>query len=145
MKLILKYTVIIVIMIFLSCSTNKENFKKETFKLGYNTYEIILPRENYTEKLIDNGGESIEIRIVFSDSTIIFITNSKSATPLVNKFLTPSDYLKFIDEENLKYEFTENGSLHFLEKRGNIFIGYVNVQKISKPKYDSILSSIKKR
>lgn len=145
MKPIFKYIVIIVGALCLSCSASKEISKKENLQFGNNKYEILLPKKAYKKEVIDNGGESSEIRFVFPDSTIIFFTDNKSATPLVSKFLTPNDYLKFIDEENLKYEFAENESLFFLEKRGSLFMGFANMPKMSKSKYYKILLSVKKK
>lgn len=145
MKAIFKYTGIILSMFLLSCSAGKGVSKNEAFNIGNNTYKIVLPKENYKKQVIDNGGESIEIRFIFSDSISLFFTDNKSSTELVSKFLKPNDYLKFIDNDYLKFEFSENESLFFLEKRGDLFMGYANVPKVNKQKFDHILSTVQRK
>jgi len=144
MRVIFKYITIIASIVLIACSTNSNISKKEKFNIDNANYEILLPKE-YQKVIIDNGGESSEIRFIFSDSATLFFTTSNSATPLLNRFLSQKDYIKFIDEEVLQYEFSENGKIFFLEKRNRLFKGYANVPKKDKAKIDRVLSTLQKK
>ena len=135
---------IILISFSFSCCIGIKTLRKEKLQFGKNKYEIYFSYKNYKKQVIFNGNVSSEYRFNIADSIVVFITENKSATPLINRFLQPRDYLRFIDEDNLKYEFTENNHVFCLEKKENIIIGYINVPKDNKDEFENILLTFKK-
>lgn len=144
MKILFNFLNIILIFFSLSCSVINKTNKKEKLQFGKNKYEISFLNEDYKRQIIFNGNESSEYRFNLADSTVIFITDSKSASPLISRFLQPKDYLRLIDEDNLKYSFSENDNIFLLEKKENIIIGYINASKDNKEKLEKILLTFKK-
>jgi|GEM_PF-3917693 len=144
MKNIFNFLMIILIFFSLSCSVINKPHKKEKLQFGKNKYEISFLNKDYKRQIIFNGNESSEYRFNLADSIVVFITDSKSASPLISRFLQPKDYLRFIDEDDLKYSFSENNNIFLLEKNGNIIIGYINVPKDNKEELENILLTFKK-
>lgn len=144
MKILFNFLNIILIFFSLSCSVINKTNKKEKLQFGKNKYGISFLNEDYKRQIIFNGNESSEYRFNLADSIVIFITDSKSASPLISRFLQPKDYLRLIDEDNLKYSFSENGNIFLLEKKENIIIGYINASKDNKEKLEKILLTFKK-
>ena len=144
MKILFNFLNIILIFFILSCSVFNKTNKKEKLQFGKNKYEISFLNEDYKRQIIFNGNESSEYRFNLADSTVIFVTDSKSASPLISRFLQSKDYLRLIDEDNLKYSFSENENIFLLEKKENIIIGYINASKDNKEKLEKILLTFKK-
>lgn len=142
----------ITIAMFISCVSQKE--LSETIK--YTTY-IQSKKVKYSMELptgfmkyIVVGDHERELRYLFPDSSIIYITNDiEGGSPLNYDNIRRKDnglFVQKLNNDTLYIEGLQENDLYWKEcKLGRVTVGYVNVSKENKQLYDKALNSLKKK
>lgn len=143
-------------MLFLvaSCSSQKElakikfkSFDVETQK-GY-VYRFFIPK-GYEENNLKRSLESEEKQFVYSDTSMIYITNEEG-TPITNYKNIDSDsiaiqrsFLALMENDTLTLQGQDKSGKYWKNKKlKEISIGYLNVPESRKADFDKAISSIK--
>lgn len=142
----MKFYIISILLIIVSCKTTQES------SISYSTNSIkakaILP-EGFTKEIIE-AGQNTEYHFLYSDSSIIYITDEKG-TPTINYKNIDNDsiaiqksFLASMENDTLTLQGkNELGKYWKNKKLKEISIGYLNVPESRKADFDKAISSIK--
>jgi len=144
------------LVIFISCSI-QNNLKTVNYK-GFNnsekrnyTYNISIPKK-YEVEIISGGGEWIETSYKYLDNSILYISNQKGKPSIlyrnnINNELVNSKFTKafFLNDTTTLEGIDKFGKCWKNKYNGEINIGYINVSKNDKEKFDIFLKSLRKK
>ena len=112
-------------------------------------YLMDVPKEGFENELIISGSHETEHRVVYKDSSTIYLTNDEVGSVLnydnIKKISDKQQTGKlFVDTLSLEGQ-TEEG-LYWKEiKLDEISVGYVNVPPDKKERYEQALSTIRRK
>jgi len=142
----MKFYIVVILLIIVSCKATQES------SVSYSTNSIkakaILPK-GFTKEIIE-AGQNTEYRFLYSDSSIIYITDEKG-TPTINYKNIDNDsiaiqksFLASMENDTLTLQGkNELGKYWKNKKLKEISIGYLNVSENRKADFDKAISSIK--
>lgn len=118
------------------------------FTAGEFKYLLDIPGNYNVSEVVDDHGFR-EHRIVYPDSSIIYITNdtrSGGATNTVKaKKYGNGIYLKILSSDTLNISGKEDDEYWREQKIDDIVVGYMNVPLNKKDEYDMALSTLRRR
>lgn len=99
------------------------------------------------ELFVVTGGHERELRFVYPDSSVIYITNDDKSGGAVNtvkaKEYGEGIYLKILSSDTLDISGNDAGKYWREQKENKVVIGYINVQPGLKEKYDKVLTTLR--
>lgn len=112
-------------------------------------YLMDVPKEGYKDELIVSGSHETEHRVVYQDSSIIYLTNDEAGSALnydnIQKISDKQQTGKlFVDTLSLEGQ-TKEGLYWKEVKLDEISVGYVNVPPDKKEQYERALSTIRRK
>jgi hypothetical protein len=136
--------VILLIALCSSCMVQK-TFK---FSTGELRYSMEVPLGYKLSKTTDDHGY-IENRLLYPDSSIIYITNDDKSGGAVNaikvKEYGQGIYLKILSSDTLDISGNEAGKYWREQKVNKVVVGYINVLPDKKEQYDKALATLRKK
>lgn len=159
MRKITKFLILIIVLVNLKCSTRKEAYTKDHIILDfkdcdsrekqYHFIQIDITKDFKKDKMINDG--FCEYRFTNKDKSIIYISSDiyrGSRLNYKNLYDIGIDGYyprKTVLSDTLKNQGKDSQNLYWLEYvLGDVVIGYTKVSEESKPKYDRIISSLKR-
>jgi len=145
--------ILIIGLICSSCMAQKTikliNYEHKTGTEKKIKYLMDVPKEGYKDKLIVSGSHETEHRVVYQDSSIIYLTNDEAGSALnydnIQKISDKQQTGKlFVDTLSLEGQ-TKEGLYWKEVKLDEISIGYVNVPPDKKERYEQALSTIRRK
>lgn len=112
-------------------------------------YLMDVPKEGYKDEFIVSGSHETEHRVVYQDSSIIYLTNDEAGSALnydnIQKISDKQQTGKlFVDTLSLEGQ-TEEGLYWKEVKLDEISVGYINVPPDKKEQYEQALSTIRRK
>lgn len=126
------------------------NYEHKAKKEKKAKYLMDVPKKGIKDEFIVSGSHETEHRVVYQDSSIIYLTNDEAGSALNYKNIekVSSDKQQtgklFVDTLSLEGQ-NEDGQYWKEVKLDEINVGYVNVPPDKKQLYDQALSTIRRK
>ena len=142
----MRFYIITVLLIIVSCKSTQES------GISYSTNTIrakaVFP-EGFTKEIVE-AGQNTEYHFLYSDSSVIYITDEKG-TPTINYKNIDNDsiaiqksFLASMENDTLTLQGKDKLGRYWKNKKlKEISIGYLNVPESRKADFDKAISSIK--
>lgn len=99
------------------------------------------------ELYIVTDGHERELRFVYPDSSVIYITNDDKSGGAINtmksKEYGEGIYLKILSSDTLDISGNDTGKYWREQKKDKVVIGYINARPSLKEKYDKVLTTLR--
>jgi len=140
-----RFIVISILVVFCSSCMAQKTVK---FSTGESKYLLNVPSGYELREVTDYHGLK-EYRLVYPDSSIIYITDDDKSGGAVNTIKAEKYgdgiYLKILSADTLDIDGMKNERYWREQKKGKVVIGYINVPPDKKERYDQALATIRKK
>lgn len=142
----MKFYIIAILLIIVSCKAIQES--NITYSTNVVKAKAMIPK-GFNKEIIE-AGQDTEYRFLYSDSSLIYITDEKG-TPIINYKNIDSDsiaiqksFLALMENDTLTLQGQDKSGKYWKNKKlKEISIGYLNVPENRKEDFDKAISSIK--